>query len=535
MPAAQKAQSPRVSRPGYEISYEPATKRVRVQFNGITVGDSPHAMIVRETRQPPVYYFPREHVRMDLMYPTRKHTHCPFRGNASYWTLKAGERIVENAAWSYETPFEDAAVIRSYVAFYGEQMDAIYEADRKTRTAVDNTYTNPLVDWLLRDAWDIPTSRELVRQFAQTLVAADIPLWRLWLTIRVLHPQLLSTGYEWQAGDDDVEERGVTYSVLEEERYLQSPLVPIFDGAGGVRRRLDIANPQLDYPIVKELQASGATDYVAMPLLFSDGQINAISLTSKHPGGFSAEHLGYVYEVLPLLSRLFEVHNTRRTASNLLNTYLGKQSGEKVLRGLIKRGDGEHIHAVIWFCDLRGSTTLADSMPREQFLQILNQFFECMAGAVLDHDGEVLRFIGDAVLAIFPIADPGDNGVDIDSLTAQACDAAMTAAHDAEQRIKNLNQEHSRRGEPPLEYGIGLHVGDVMYGNIGTPERLEFSVIGAAANEAARIESMCKKLKQTLLVSAEFAHRYRGELQSLGRHELRGVGSAHELFTLATA
>ena len=182
--------------------------------------------------------------------------------------------------------------------------------------------------------------------------------------------------------------------------------MPILAGAGGVRRRLDIPNPQLDYPIVRDLYAEGGTDYIAMPMIFSDGQINTISLASNQPGGFGSRLLGHIHEAMPLLSRLFEVHAVRSNAVNLLETYLGRQSGSKVLNGLIKRGDGEDIYAVIWFCDLRDSTPLAESMSREEFLLLLNEYFECMAGAVLDHGGEVLRFIGDAVLAIFPIMPP---------------------------------------------------------------------------------------------------------------------------------
>ncbi len=390
--------------------------------------------------------------------------------------------------------------------------------------------TNPLAEWLLQEAWKASSPKELVAWLCHYLHKVDVPLWRLRLVIRTLHPQLFSNSYGWQY-PDELKEFDITHSILQESRYLDSPLVPIFAGAGGVRRRLDIPNLQLDYPILKDLKAEGVSDYVAMPMLFSDGQINVISLATKQPGGFSTTALGYIYEALPLLSRLVEVHALRRTAVDLLDTYLGHDSGEKVLNGRVKLGDGEHIHAVLWFCDLRESTPLADSLSQDDFLRLLNQYFECMAGAVLDHGGEVLRFIGDAVLAIFPIGNTAD--ADRQALTVNACETALAAVNTANERMFTLNQERQLRAEPLLQTGIGLHLGDVMYGNIGTAQRLEFTVIGAAANEAARIESLCKTLGKSVLISAEFARYGSQPLVSLGRHCLRGVHSEQELFTLA--
>lgn len=520
----------------YRVSFDPCPRRVTVDFNGVTVANSAHAMIMRETRLAPVYYFPRADVRTDLMHRTRHHTYCPFRGTATYWTLKVGEQVAENAVWSYESPNPESAAVKDYVAFYQNRMGAVYDADlavSEDASEATSGYPNSLVDWLLRDAWHAPSARELVTQLVKALHRAGVPVSRLWLTVRTMHPQLMSTRYAWREDTDEVEEVALSYGVLQDSRFLESPLKVIFEGAGGVRRRLDIPNPQLDYPIVRDHYAEGATDYVAMPFVFSDGQINAISLTSKRPGGFTTENLGHVYEILPLLSRLFEVHAGRLNAANLLSTYLGRQSGKKVLNGLIKRGDGESIHSVIWFCDLRESTSLAESMSQDEFLELLNQYFECMAGAVLEHGGEVLRFIGDAALAIFPIDQAAQkDGADC-KLTRRACEAALAAARDAKARIEALNAERSANAQRPLGYGIGLHVGDVMYGNIGTPERLEFTVIGSAANEAARIESLCKTLGRNILASEHFTCHLLGQFESLGSHSLKGIGTELEIFALA--
>jgi adenylate cyclase len=350
-----------------------------------------------------------------------------------------------------------------------------------------------------------------------------MPLWRLKLLIRTLHPQLFATSYTWLAAQPGVEEARIPHAVLESPAYLASPFAAILDGAGGVRRRLEGADVRLDFPILEDLHAQGCTDYVAMPMPFSDGQLNIITLVSDAPGGFSTADLGHLYEILPALSRLFEVQALRRTAITLLDTYLGKHTGERVLEGRIRRGDGENIHAVIWFCDLRDSTSHTESLTRDEYLSMLNRFFDCTAGAVLDHGGEVLKFIGDAVLAIFPVDDP-DN--------PEAAGHAIDAAQDAQHRVAIINQQGAERGARAIGFGVGMHIGTLMYGNIGTPGRLDFTVIGSAVNEASRIEGMCRTLDKTILVSAEFARHFPTRLVSLGRHKLRGVSTPQELFTV---
>lgn len=396
---------------------------------------------------------------------------------------------------------------------------------------------NPFVAWLLTEGWSITDTTELVERLAKRLVAAGLPLWRLVCLIRTLHPQVIGTRYMWRRDPGVTNLRYKEYSpshdVLQTSQYVDSPLAAILDGAaGGIRRRLDIPGVEPDFPILKELHAEGGTDYVAMPLVFSDGQINAITFTADRPGGFTTPELEQMRELLPMLARLLEVHAMRRTAKTLLDIYLGRHTGARVLNGLIKRGDGEDIHAAIWFCDLRDSTPLADSMSRPAFLAILNDFFDCTAGAVLDHGGEVLRFIGDAALAIFPTGAVSSAVKQGCCNTVSACHAALAAVTDAQARMQALNRARARKGEPPLRFGLGLHMGDVTYGNIGVPGRLEFTVIGAAANEAARLEGLCKSLNKSVLISAEFQHCIPGELVSLGRHQLRGVSTPQEIFTL---
>ena len=358
-------------------------------------------------------------------------------------------------------------------------------------------------------------------------MAAGFPLWRLRVFIRTLNPQLFAIIYTWQKDVDEIAEFQATHGELERERFVTSPFAPIIRGEGGVRRRLEGPGARLDFPILEDLVAEGATDYVAMPLRFSDGQINIVTLVSDRPGGFSTDDLGQLYEILPTLGRLLEAHAQRVSSLTLLKTYLGRNAGERVMNGKVKRGDGEDLHAVIWFSDLRGSTALADSLGREAYLATLNQYFDGVAGAVIEHGGEVLKFIGDAVLAVFAIDDPADPA-------PEACTRALAAVADARRRIQGVNGERTERGEPPLAFGVGLHRGNLTYGNIGTEKRLDFTVIGPAVNEAARIEDLCKTLDTPLLMSQELAASIPGEtnLVSLGRHTLRGVRNPQEIFTL---
>jgi len=518
--------------PDYGFHFTPYPHRVAARIGDQIVAESDAVMVLNETRLAPVFYFPREHVRMDLMVPSARRTHCPFKGNARYWSLVLGDRRIDDLLWSYEDPLPEAAALAGYVAFYPELVDEWLQDGRPLEPLLPATSgheANPLLGWLLREAPALASPAALTRSFAEQLVACGVPLWRLNIVIRTLHPLLMAVSYRWWRKSEQVEEVAVRYELAREERFRRSPLVPLFEGAGGIRRRLDGTAPQLDFPILEDLRAEGGTDYVAMPMVFSDGQVNAVTLASARPGGFSTRDLGHVYEVLDVLGRLFEVHALRSRATTLLDTYLGHHAGARVLDGLIKRGDGEDIHAVIWFCDLRESTPLARSMGRKAFLALLNAFFDCMAGAVIDHGGQVLRFIGDAALAMFPIPATGEP-------CAGACPAhesALDAALDACRRLHALNASRTAQGLAPIGFGIALHPGDVTYGNIGTESRLEFTVIGDAANRAARIESLCKVLGRELLVSEPFARRFPGRFESLGRHRLRGVDEALELFALA--
>jgi adenylate cyclase len=376
----------------------------------------------------------------------------------------------------------------------------------------------PIVDWLDAGVPGVRTPESLLAGLNQRLMAAGIPLALVAVFVRTLHPNVAGRAFFWRAEKpDEVEVDVAEHDWMASEQHLKSPIHAITTTGQAIRRRLADADCPMDFPVLGDLRGEGMTDYFAAPLPSLTGEKLLASYTTRRPGGFSEPEMAALARLLAPVGRVAEVMAWRRKAQNILETYLGRQAGDKVLSGQIRRGDGEDLHAVIWFCDLRDSTPLADSMSREAFLQLLNEFFECVLGPVLEREGEILRFIGDAALAIFPV------GVD----EAEACRRALEAARDAVGRMERANATRRQ----PLRFGIALHLGDVLYGNIGTPSRLEFTVIGAAANEAARIEALCKVLEVPLIVSGPVARHLPGS-RSLGRHALRGVAESMELFTL---
>ena len=392
-----------------------------------------------------------------------------------------------------------------------------------------NGLTSDVVAWLTNEGRRISDRTAFVEALAERLNAAGAGITRMTTGVPLLHPLVYSSSYLWEIGKPAFE-RLFMESPEGHVDYQVSPFRTVYESGESVRRRLDGPEDFFDFPILKDLKTEGITDYVVLPLPFADGSTKAASFATDRDGGFEDSSLALFHAIAPTLALVVEVQALRRTAETLLNTYLGRQTGRRVLNGQVRRGDGDDIHAVIWFCDLRGSTPLADALGRRAFLDLLNLFLECIAGAVLDHGGEVLRFIGDAGLAIFPIPDSdGESGA------AEACANAISAAKEAMVRIAAVNEGQRAAGRPEIAYGIGLHLGDVMYGNIGAPERLEFTVIGAAVNEAARIEGLTKDLGVSVVASESVARRHEAAWESLGRHLLRGVAEAQEVFTLRDA
>ncbi len=390
-------------------------------------------------------------------------------------------------------------------------------------------HPGPILDWLIGAARQQPDSGAILRELSRRLVDAGVPLCRTSLHIRTLHPQLFAAGFYWQRGAAEVRVSEARHGMQETELFRNSPVRALFEGAGAVRQRLDLQDSAFSFPLFHQLRDEGLTDYVALPLTFSDGKIHGTTWSSDRPGGFESAHIAQIEDLLPAYGLVLEIHLNRRIAINILHTYVGQHAGERILQGEITRGSGQTVQAAIWFCDLRGFTALAEAKGRDAVIGYLNRFFDCMAEPVERHGGEILKFMGDAMLAIFPLE------------TAQACARAVQAAIDARQAMAALNEELRGRGEGPLGFGIALHVGEVMYGNIGAVGRLDFTVIGPAVNMAARMQALCRVLGPTVLLSDAFVQSCAGvpscsgAFRSLGEHRLVGIARPVELFSLAEA
>jgi adenylate cyclase len=309
---------------------------------------------------------------------------------------------------------------------------------------------------------------------------------------------------------------------LASEAYRNSPVRVLFEEAEGLRQRLDIGG-EMEFSIYEDLRDQGYTDYVGLPLLCTNDQRLASSWVTDVPGGFSTDDLMQLNDLMPVLAMIAEIRLNRRIAKNLLNTYVGRYAGERILAGDITRGSGATLRAAIWTCDMRGFSSMSERWGRDHLIECLNEYFDVMAEPVEEHGGEILKFIGDAMLAVFPLEH------------AAACHRAFEAAMEAQEGMRSLNARRVSEGYEELGYGIALHVGDVMYGNIGSRNRLDFTVIGPAVNVASRLEELSKDLRRRLIVSRDFhdlCERHNRELVSVGHFSLRGVSGRIEAFGL---
>jgi adenylate cyclase len=297
-------------------------------------------------------------------------------------------------------------------------------------------------------------------------------------------------------------------------------------GVSYLRRRLSGPDALLDFPILTDLGEQGATDYLGFIGPFVEEGADGIlgSWTTDRESGFSDDDVATLLRIQRRLAVACKVTIKDQIAHNVLATYLGREASEAVLSGQIQRGDGRTMATVLWFSDLRNSTRMSETLPVDAFFALLNRYFECSAGAVLAEGGRVVQFIGDAVLGIFPVGH--------DAARHAACAAAIAAVRRARHELERFNAERADAGLDLLTLGIGLHAGDVKYGNIGVPERLQFDVIGPAVNEVVRLEGLAKTLGRQVLASGAFARCLPLGWESLGRYELRGLGEPREVFAL---
>ena len=378
-------------------------------------------------------------------------------------------------------------------------------------------------DWLLQVGRLAGNAEDLLGGLCELLVSRGLPIERVGLHSRLLHPQLAGVRLLWRRGIG-AEETLYHYDVAESGAYEKSPLYQVYTTGELVRRRLTLPPADDDFPILPELRADGFTDYLVTPLEQASGRRQAVSWATSDPNGFTDAHISEIVGLVPALAACMETRSLRGMLKGLLSIYLGPQAGSRVLAGTIRRGEGQVIAAAIWLCDLRDFTMLSETLPSADVIRLLDDYFEIMAGPVTDHGGEVLKFIGDAMLAIFPIQDDLDRD--------RACRTALAAGEEALSRLAKANAERRSRGEREIDLGLALHTGSVMYGNIGAPDRLDFTVIGPAVNLTARIAGLCRPLKRQLLASERFASPCGSELVSLGKHAMRGLSEPQQIFGL---
>lgn len=385
-------------------------------------------------------------------------------------------------------------------------------------------YDCPVHDWIENFGRSAGSVSSLIHEVGTRFQACGLPLARLSVIVRTLHPQIAVFGYTWNGESGSMDEFTADHQSQSRESYQRSPVRQIIEGSPGIRRRLLNPDCPRDFPILEELAADGVTDYLILPVPFSDGRSYSCSWATRDPNGFSDEQVARIIQIMPAFSLVLEILAMRTVARNLMDTYLGHSAGVRVLDGEIYRGVNETIDAVIWISDLRGFTQLSDSFAPPVVLGILNDHFERVVGAITQHEGEVLKFMGDSVLAIFPIAKFAGPG--------QAADAALAAARDTRRSIAAGNAKRREKRLAEVDYGIALNLGEVVYGNIGAPDRLDFTVIGPAVNQTARIEALCKTLSRKVLVSHSVAEATSERLESLGFQALRGVREPQEIFAV---
>ena len=390
------------------------------------------------------------------------------------------------------------------------------------RRPVHDTIDN-IADWLLE--WrQLSEGIASFDEFAWRLVAAGMPLLRVTLHTATLHPQFLGTTITWWRDTAETVQVMIAHEVSDAIPYEKNPVRRVCYGRETLRRRLDLPDDELDFEVLIELRERGGTDYIAMPIDSAYAAAYMLTFVTDRPCGFREDELADLARVGRRLSIAADRHNQYWITHNLLCAYLGANTGPKVLTGQIRRGAGMTLTAVLWSSDLRGFTERSDRLPSERMIALLNALFEAQAAEIRAHGGEILKFIGDGLLAIFPIAET--------DAVATVATTAVAAARKAITAVARLSDQPAMEGEPPLDIVIALHVGTAHYGNIGAADRLDFTVIGPAVNLVSRIENAAKMLGQPIVVSADLAAALDGFV-SLGRHRLRGLATPQELFAPA--
>jgi adenylate cyclase len=379
-----------------------------------------------------------------------------------------------------------------------------------------------LSEWLVDGARSARTPVALLSETCERLVAAGLPLWRAGAFVQTLHPDAFGRAFIWRRGAEVVvNTAGLDFP--ESPEFIQSPIAIVRGSGQEVRYHLNDPESRR-FPFFDDMRAEGVTDYIAIPLPFTDGSIHASSWTTKEPDGFTDEQITVLRTIVRPFARLGEIFAWRRTAATLLDTYVGNRAGERILAGEIRRGHAETMQAAIWLSDLRGFTALSDRLAPEIVVDVLNQYFDCQVPTIRQHGGEILKFMGDGLLAVFPIAkDHGNSG--------EVCDRVLEAAREARANVDAMRYP-SGEGAERFRFGVALHIGGILFGNIGGSSRLDFTCIGPAVNLAARLEKIAGRLARTVVASEAFAGVCAEGWSDLGEFPVAGFSKAARVYGL---
>lgn len=389
---------------------------------------------------------------------------------------------------------------------------------------MDTPQLNDLITWLADGARSVVRTDLFMAETCERMVACGIPLYRVGVFVRTIHPSMMGRGFIWRAG------AGVTLGSMvhgedEGEEFQISPLHRVFNEGVEVRHVLHDAAAS-NTPFLTDMRTEGSTDYIALPLVMSDGEVHGSSWITRDAKGFTDAQIDGLRRVMPSLTRMIEIHLLRRMSAGLLDNYVGARAGARILKGQIRRGHTETMQAVIWLSDLRGFTALSDRLQPENVVDILNRYFDCQVPAILEQGGEVLKFMGDGLLAVFPVAE------DEEDLTA-VCGRVLEAARASRMAVEQLRWAGTDLAEEQFRFGLALHVGKVLYGNIGGGDRVDFTCIGPAVNLAARLEKIAGKLSRTVVASSGFADASAAEWTDLGEFPIAGFARAERVYGLA--
>jgi adenylate cyclase len=395
-----------------------------------------------------------------------------------------------------------------------------------------------LADWIVRRGLEGMGEPELLRRFCEKCGSAGLPVNRALMFMDTLHPVHEGRIFFWRndGGEDagPVRDYGPSNQGEVAAAWQRSPFFHLLrTGGEELRRRVGFGEPA-DYKIIEEMKDAGHTDYILFVHRFAaEGTIGEMDCfysawSTKHPDGFSDANIEALRRLAPALGLAAKSATLARIAATVADVYLGRDAGQRVLEGRIQRGIADRIEAVLWFSDLRSFTTITDTARPSEIIPLLNDYADAVISAIQEAGGDVLKLIGDGTLAIFRAED-----------RAVACANALKAEADMRRRVHELNERRRAEERPTSSVYVGLHAGEVFYGNVGSIDRLDFTVVGPAVNETSRIASMCRSVDRPLLMSSEFAmalpNDERRKLVSVGRYALRGVGQAKELFTLDPA